>query len=160
MATSALPSGRQFLSPTHRAISNRKELIITPITQADSTDALATWNKCETTTQCNVALSYHSAEDYEIARDSHIACFDAAKIKFPLTLRRWRQGDTFIPFGMRGKKKVSDYFSDHKYSLLQKEQALLLCDSEKILWIVGERACNQARIDNHTSQVVEARLLK
>ena len=158
MATEELPSGRQFLSPTHRAISHRKELIITPITQTCD-DTLATWNVGDTSTQCNISLSYHNASDYTIVPDSHVACFDLNKIKFPLTIRHWRQGDTFVPFGMQGKKKVSDYFNDHKYSLLQKEQALLLCDSEKILWIVGERTCNQARIESYTTQVVEARLM-
>lgn len=158
MATPALPSGRQFLSPTHRAISHREELIIAPITQTCD-DTIATWSKGDTSTQCNISVSYHHASDYTIMRDSHVACFDLNKIKFPLTLRHWRQGDTFVPFGMRGKKKVSDYFNDHKYSLLQKEQALLLCDSEKILWIVGERACNQTRIESHTTHVVEVRHL-
>lgn len=158
MATPVLPSGRQFLSPTHRAVSHREELIIAPMTQTCD-DTIATWSKGDTSTQCNISVSYHHASDYTIMRDSHVACFDLNKIKFPLTLRHWRQGDTFVPFGMRGKKKVSDYFNDHKYSLLQKEQALLLCDSEKILWIVGERACNQARIESHTTHVVEVRLL-
>ena len=158
MATEALASGRQFLSPTHRAVSHRDELIIGPITHTTHDDTLATWSERESTTQCNISLSYHQAKDYEIVRSNNTACFDLDKVKFPLTLRRWRVGDTFIPFGMRGRKKVSDYFSDHKYSLLQKEQALLLCDSEKILWIVGERACNQARISDHTTHVIEVTL--
>lgn len=158
MATTGLPSGRQFLSPTYRAVSHREELIITPTIQSAEGDILATWFEGETHTQHNITPSYHPAKEYVITRDSNIACFDLDKVKFPLTLRHWQQGDTFVPFGMRGKKKVSDYFNDHKYSLVQKEQALLLCDSEKILWIVGERACNQARIDNHTTHVVEMRL--
>ena len=84
--------------------------------------------------------------------------FDCDKIKFPLVLRHWQQGDTFIPFGMKGRKKVSDYFSDHKYSLIEKEQALILCDSEKILWIVGQRTSNQARITNSTNKVLEIKI--
>ena len=83
------------------------------------------------------------------------ACFDADKLEFPLTLRRWRQGDRFVPFGMKGSRKVSDYFSDKKYSLYQKEQAWLLCSGENILWIVGERAAEQARIDNRTRRILE-----
>ena len=160
MTTVGLPSGRQYLSPTHRAISHRDELVITPATETTESDIVATWHEGECLTQHNIALSYHPAEEYQIARDSNIACFDLDKIKFPLTLRHWRQGDSFVPFGMRGRKKVSDYFNDHKYSLIEKEQALLLCDSEKILWIVGQRPCNDARITKHTTQVIELKLLK
>lgn len=160
MATEGIPSGRQFISPTHRAISHRDELVITPATEPTEGDVLATWREGESHTQHDISLSYHPAEGYAIARNSNIACFDLDKVKFPLTLRRWRQGDTFVPFGMRGRKKVSDYFNDHKYSLIEKEQALLLCDSEKILWIVGQRPCNDARIAKHTTQVIELKLLK
>ncbi|MBQ5749950.1 MAG: tRNA lysidine(34) synthetase TilS, partial [Bacteroidaceae bacterium] len=140
--------------------SHRDELVITPATETTESDIVATWHKGDTLTQHNIALSYHPAEEYQIARDSNIACFDLDKVKFPLTLRHWRQGDTFVPFGMRGRKKVSDYFNDHKYSLIEKEQALLLCDSEKILWIVGQRPCNDARITKHTTQIIELKLLK
>lgn len=160
MTTVGLPSGRQYLSPTHRAISHRDELVITPATETTESDIVALWHEGECLTQHNIALSYHPAEEYQIARDSNIACFDLDKVKFPLTLRHWRQGDTFVPFGMRGRKKVSDYFNDHKYSLIEKEQALLLCDSEKILWIVGQRPCNDARITKHTTQVIELKLQK
>ena len=157
MAHPALSSGRQFLSTTHRAVCHRNQLIITPITAATD-NILALWNDDDSTEKYGLALSYHNAKEYEIARNSHTACFDCDKIKFPLVLRHWQQGDTFIPFGMKGRKKVSDYFSDHKYSLIEKEQALILCDSEKILWIVGQRTSNQARITNSTNKVLEIKI--
>lgn len=160
MATAGIPSGRQFISPTHRIISHRDELVVTPATKPTVGEVLATWLEGESHTQYNITLSYHPAEGYAIARNSNTACFDLDKVKFPLILRHWRQGDTFVPFGMQGRKKVSDYFNDHKYSLIEKEQALLLCDSEKILWIVGQRPCNDARITKHTTQVIELKLLK
>lgn len=72
-------------------------------------------------------------------------------------LRRWRKGDSFVPFGMKGRKKVSDYFADRKYSLVDKEKALILCDAEKILWIVDERTDNTARITNATTRVLVVR---
>jgi hypothetical protein len=55
---------------------------------------------------------------------------------------------------MKGRKKLSDYFSDHKLSLLQKEQAFVLCSGEDILWIVGERADNRFRIDDTTNRIL------
>ena len=153
MAMLEQPSGRQFLSATHRAVSHRNNIIIKAIT-ADTTDILATWLAADTITRCGITPTYCDADHFAIIRDKNTACFDLDRVKFPLVLRRWQQGDSFIPFGMKGRKKVSDYFNDHKFSLIDKENALLLCDSEKILWIVGERAGNEARITHHTKNVV------
>ena len=55
--------------------------------------------------------------------------FDAQKLRFPLVLRRWRDGDWLVPFGMRGKKKVSDLFADLKYDSLKKSSAVVLVDT-------------------------------
>lgn len=155
MSNKELPSGRQFLSTTHRALSHRDTLIISAMGQQPDNSILATWQQGDTDSKHNIVLSYHNANGYEIPRNKNIACYDADKIVFPLVLRHWRQGDSFIPFGMHGRKKVSDYFSDHKFSIVRKEKALLLCDSEKILWIVGERAGNEARITDKTQNILQ-----
>lgn len=154
MAGLTQSSGRQFLSATHRAVSHRDNLIIEPISTTTTDGVVATWSAGDTSTQHRITPRYCDAEGFSIIRDKNTACFDLDQVKFPLTLRHWQQGDTFIPFGMRGRKKVSDYFNDHKYSLIDKENALLLCDSEKILWIVGERTGNEARITDSTRRVL------
>ena len=91
--------------------------------------------------------------DFVIPRDKQVACLDADKLKAPLTLRRWRDGDTFVPFGMKGRKRVSDYLTDRKFSLLQKERQWVLCCGEEICWLVGERLDNRFRIDEGTKSV-------
>lgn len=154
MATLGQPSGRQFLSPTHRAVSHREELIITPHHSTSGDDIVAVWYANDTTPTNGITLRYCDAQDFSIIRDKHVACFDLDCIKFPLTLRHWRKGDYFVPFGMHGRKKISDYFNDRKFSLIEKENILLLCDSEKILWIVGERCSNEARITPATARIV------
>ena len=87
---------------------------------------------------------------FEIDKSQSTATFDYEKIKFPLLLRKWRVGDWFVPFGMKGRKKLSDYFTDHKYSLLKKSKTWVLCSGNDILWVVGERADNRFRIEKHT----------
>lgn len=57
----------------------------------------------------------------------HIAQVDADLLKFPLTLRRWREGDWFIPFGMAGRKKVSDFLIDAKVSMPEKSGSSYCC---------------------------------
>lgn len=147
-------SGRQFLSATHRAVSHSNNIIITPLATDTTSPILATWQAGDTTTQHGITPTYCDAENFAIIKDKSAACFDLDRVKFPLVLRRWQQGDSFVPFGMKGRKKVSDYFNDHKFSLIDKDNALLLCDSEKILWIVGERSCNDARITDSTQKVL------
>lgn len=89
-------------------------------------------------------------EKYPFRGRPDTACFDYDKLHFPLTLRRWQQGDWFIPFGMKGRKKVSDYFTDRKFSRPDKEKSWLLCSGNDILWIVGERTDNRFRITEET----------
>ncbi len=67
------------------------------------------------------------------------AYFDASRVEFPLILRKWKAGDVFFPFGMKGKKRISDYFTDLKMSSLQKRNTWLLCSGEDIVWVVGYR---------------------
>ena len=69
-------------------------------------------------------------------------------------------GDWFVPFGMKGRKKVSDYFSDKKFSRLDKERTWLLCSGESIIWIVGERSDNRFRLDKTTKKVLVVKFLQ
>ncbi|MDR0371783.1 MAG: tRNA lysidine(34) synthetase TilS, partial [Prevotellaceae bacterium] len=88
---------------------------------------------------------------FKIDRSPFVATLDYDKVTFPLRLRKWQSGDWFIPFGMEGRQKLSDYFSNRKLSLLEKEQTWILCtNNQNILWIVGERTDNRFRIDSKT----------
>ena len=98
--------------------------------------------------------------DFIIPRDRQTACFDTSKLHHALTLRLWQTGDTFVPFGMKGRKKVSDYLTDRKYSLLQKQRQWVLCCGEDIAWLVGERTDNRFRVDEHTRKVTLVRMVK
>ena len=89
---------------------------------------------------------------FQVSKD--IAYFDADKLDSVLQLRRWQQGDWFIPFGMKGRKKVSDYFSDHKFTLEQKENAWLLCSGQSVIWLIGERSDNRFRVSADTKRIL------
>ena len=90
----------------------------------------------------------------DIIYNSHFLYIDADKIKYPLVLRKWRSGDWFIPFGMKGKKKLSDYFTDRKFSLKDKENVWLLTYENDIVWIVGERNDNRFKITENTKKII------
>ena len=68
-------------------------------------------------------------------------------------MRKWEKGDSFVPFGMKGRKLLSDFMTDLKFSVTEKEKQWLLCCGEDIIWVIGQRTDNRFRIDEHTKQV-------
>lgn len=93
--------------------------------------------------------------DFEIPVSPDIACVDADKIKFPLTIRNWQAGDYFCPIGMkRSKKKVSDFFTNQKFSTHQKQECLLLLSGDKIAWIIGHRLDDRFKITSLTKELL------
>lgn len=151
-------SGKQFYSASYRLLKDREYLQLSPVAPADIQEYVITSGSIlENNWQGPVELSFLKTvitTDFNIRKDKHIAYFDYDKLSFPLTLRRWKEGDWFVPFGMKGRKKLSDYFSDHKFSRMDKEQVWLLCSGENILWIVGERSDNRFRVDKATKSVL------
>lgn len=88
-----------------------------------------------------------------IEKNKRFLYADTNKLSFPLKLRRWKKGDRFIPLGMKGTKKISDYFTDRKYSLKEKENAWLLLSGDRIVWIVGERPDERFKVTEESKEV-------
>lgn len=94
----------------------------------------------------------------EIPRDRNVLCVDADKLEFPLVLRHWKKGDRFQPFGMKGMKKISDYLTDEKMPVHEKEHAMVLCSGESLVWVVGFRPDDRFKVDENTKMVYLAEL--
>ena len=71
---------------------------------------------------------------------------DADKVTIPLTIRKWERGDKFYPLGMKGKKNISDYLTDKKFTLFEKERQYVACQDDDIVWLVEERIDHRFRI--------------
>lgn len=146
-------SGKFFLSPTHKLVKDRERLIIYPLHE----QSLASIEFSESI-QSPIILNieYFDACNYLIPRDRNIACFDADLLKMPLSIRKWQEGDTFHPFGMKGKKKkLSDYFSDNKFSIKDKEDAWLLISDSQIVWLISHRTDERFRISESSKKLVQ-----
>lgn len=99
-------------------------------------------------------------EDLTIKKDPRYAYLDADKLHGELTLRTPQEGDTFAPFGMDGKRKLlSDFLTDLKLNLFEKERQPLLMDGEEIAWVVGKRSSELYRVDSQTKRVIRVTLL-
>ncbi|MCE5206451.1 MAG: tRNA lysidine(34) synthetase TilS [Porphyromonadaceae bacterium] len=143
--------GKIFFSEQYRVIKDRDYFLIDKISDtmaADQSFLIETHTK---ELFIPLHLTFHTLPvTADIQRNKRFLYADYDRLKFPLTLRKWRQGDWFIPFGMKGRKKLSDYFTDRKFSLKDKEDAWILLSGDEILWVVGERPDDRFRVTKNT----------
>jgi tRNA(Ile)-lysidine synthase len=146
-------SGKQVFSKTHRLLKDRGVLLLTEIAQKQElTEIFITEN--EKKISAPVALEFKSTGKIGNTTD-FVLYVDKDKIKYPLHLRKWREGDQFQPFGMQGKKKLSKFFKDEKLSLVAKEKIWVLCSADQIIWIVGYRADERFKVTAKTKEILK-----
>jgi tRNA(Ile)-lysidine synthase len=146
-------SGKQIFSETHRIIKNRTSLLLVKnsVLQHEET-YLIKESDSVIDTPINLKIEYvEKTSDYIPS----IAYLDVQKLKFPLQLRKWREGDSFHPFGMKGKKKLSKFFKDEKLSLVAKEKIWVLTSENNIVWVVGMRADNRFKVESQTKKILK-----
>ena len=154
-------SGKQFYSEKYRLLIDRKYLLITMKENEDSQKNFYTINDYQSNITMPIKLHTEILKDLnfiKIPKSKGIAMLDYDKLQFPLILRHWQKGDYFIPFGLKGKQKLSDYFTNNKYSILDKERQWLLCNGEDIVWIVNERIDERYKITNETKIIFKLEL--
>lgn len=147
--------GKVFYSNDYRLIKDRKDLILDKISDENFSQREYAIDKVsqEITDPIRLKISILSG-NITINKDARFLYADADKLSFPLTLRKWQPGDWFIPFGMKGRKKLSDFFTDRKFSLPDKENAWVLTSDEDIVWVVGERSDDRFKITESTENVL------
>ncbi|PZD76925.1 tRNA lysidine(34) synthetase TilS [Mesonia sp. K7] len=145
-------TGKAVYSKTHQLLKNRDELLLSTRENNHESEYLI-----------------HQGEDFVLGNEKIVqenvnilkdvdkfrAYFPEEKLRFPLTLRKWKLGDFFYPFGMQGKKKISDFFTDQKVSKIEKEKIWLLCNGEDVIWVVGYRTDNRYRITENTQEIIK-----
>jgi tRNA(Ile)-lysidine synthase len=149
-------SGKYILSATHRILRNRNWLIISSLQEPDVNYYLIEdFEKQQAVLFPGGGITAEKTAEKTITADPNIALVDADKLKFPLLLRRWKQGDYFYPLGMQKKKKLSRFFGDQKLSLLQKENVWIIESDKKIIWIAGMRIDDRFKITNTSKHVLK-----
>ncbi len=85
---------------------------------------------------------------------------DSDKIKGHLKVRNRKNGDKFQPLGMKGSKKIKDYFIDEKIPAKLRDEIPLICDDENIIWIVGYRMNHNYRITEKTLNTTKIEIVE
>ncbi|WP_114781641.1 tRNA lysidine(34) synthetase TilS [Botryobacter ruber] len=153
-------SGKQFDSPTHTLVKDRAQLVITPKNlSAFGSVAIAEGQTEVNEAHVHLQLRYVDAAQYKLNTKPHVAALDADLLKFPLKLRPWQEGDWFVPLGMNGKKKISDFLIDRKVPANLKPNVLVLTSEQSIVWVVGQRLDNRFKVTDKTERVLEVRKL-
>ena len=150
-------SGREFLSATHTLLIDRSQLVLEP-KQAEI-KPLRIPEAGNYRFSPEILFSVKLTDDISISKSAECATLDAANIQFPLTVRQVASGDAFCPFGMEGRKLVSDFLTDRKISLLEKRRQLVVTAANgDIIWLVGQRTDHRYRITASTRQVLSITL--
>lgn len=155
-------SGKVYESPTHRLLRDREALVfekkaVRPVRLEKVLPLEGIMRVTDDVTFLISRSSYSSGGP--LPREKNVICMDLDKVEFPLVVRTPQTGDRFMPFGMKGMKLVSDFLTDLKKNVFEKERQLLVCSGDKIAWVVGERPDDRFRVTEHTRHILRIQLL-
>lgn len=145
--------GKKVLSPEFSLLKDRDFFIVTPKIDEEITQEFLI-EKEDGKVNIPLKFTFCNVSDISVT-DSNSIFVDENKVKFPLTLRKWQEGDYFYPFGMTGKKKLSKYFKDEKFSLIDKSSTWILCSDNQIVWIINKRIDDRFKVNNNTTTILK-----
>ena len=132
--------GKMWHSHTHTVLRDRDNLILAP----------------RSLSIVNYQLSINEEIVPSITETGpDIAYFDADLLTAPIEVRPVREGDAFVPFGMKGRKLVSDYLTDRKVNRLEKAQQFVATCGDDIIWLIGHRSDNRYRVTEGTTHILK-----
>lgn len=153
-------SGKIWYTSTHKAIKDRNYFIISKLSSKNDCEELIFENTEKIFEPLSLGFKrLTKAAEYQIMRSSQCAHVDAGLLKYPLELRRVKTGDSFVPFGMKGRKKLSDFFTDIKLNANQKEKTFVLVSNNEIVWVIGHRVDNRYAVTDKTTEILEIEVL-
>jgi tRNA(Ile)-lysidine synthase len=149
-------SGKQVFSKTHRLLKDRDVLLLSKRTQNKEP---LTYTIQKNTKEITMPVSLRFEITNPINNKDNAAIYlDLDSVSFPLTIRKWKEGDSFFPTGMEGRKKLSKFFKDEKYSLIDKENTWLLCSDDQITWIIDKRQDRRFSASKNTISALKINL--
>ncbi|HCQ16906.1 MAG TPA: tRNA lysidine(34) synthetase TilS [Cryomorphaceae bacterium] len=152
-------SGAVFHSQSHVLLRDREYLILKKRVKPDQEVFMIQKTDQRIDHPLRMKFSIRLNHTFEIPVSPHQAGLDLDLLEFPLVLRHWKAGDSFRPLGMKGFKKLSNFFTDIKLNRFEKEDVWLLCSGENIVWVVGHRIDDRFKVSGKTKTVYFVDLL-
>ena len=169
LMSSRTVAGKRFESPTHILLTSQDTLILTDrkedVEEPLDSDGVMVVRGAGTYSfngsRFRVEMLTWSL-DMPLKQPKGVLLMDADKMRFPFVCRRWRQGDWLVPLGMRGKKKVSDLFTDLKYDSLEKGASVIMVDTQTdglagqqhVAGLLGVRIDDRYKVTSSTRNVI------
>lgn len=150
--------GKIFSSPSHELLIDRKQLII--IKKSKNAGSISNLKEDFNIPLKLIPSVFDVKSGMKFSGNPAFAFFDFDKLRFPLLIRRWRKGDRFIPFGMKGSKLISDFLVDIKLNRFDKKNIFVMLSDNEIIWIIGHRISENYKVDNQTKKIYQVQLLE
>ena len=153
--------GNHFDSTTHRLVIGRDELQLFEIKEDSNDEIQIEIGEQEILSPVHLCFSkLEKTSDFVVDKSPEVAQLDFDTLKFPMTLRHWRNGDRFHPLGMKGSKLLSDFFVDQKFTEYQKQNVWLLVSADNaIVWVVGHRIDERFKTNSETKIIFRCQLI-
>jgi tRNA(Ile)-lysidine synthase len=149
-------SGKHVFSKTHRLLKDREYLLLSENLISNAIEQekfLIDENQSKILHPIHLNFEVVQQKSTENKRTIYV---DKDLLKYPLIVRKWENGDYLYPLGMQGKKKLSKYFKDEKFSLLDKENTWLLCNAEnEIIWVLNHRQDSRLSLKKTSKNILK-----
>lgn len=153
----AKSAGKLFFSETHKALIDRDFIFVEIINEKVAAKEfvikdLSDFKKLPF--KVNAGLS----SSKKIISGKKIAQINFEKKVFPLKIRKWKAGDKFMPLGMNGFKKISDFLINQKLNRFEKENIWLMLSKNEVVWVIGQRLDDRYKINPETKKILKLEL--
>ncbi len=155
-------TGSFYIGKTHLALKNRVELLVEPMKVSNLETVEISANAREILTPLHLSFFNQKKPNTFRLTDLNLTkadcLLDFEMLDFPLEMRPWQAGDTFMPLGMKGFKKISDYLIDEKVARTEKEKTFVLTSNGSIVWLIGHRIDERFKVGERTQIMYLGRL--
>ena len=147
-------TGKSLYTSTHRLLCDRGRIIITRRDAGEPVDC--SFSSIDEMRMSGLFAELHIKDPSgdPLPVSPLTACLDLDRVSFPVRVRHWEPGDRFIPLGMKQKKKISDFLTDMKIPVTEKERVLLLLSDDEVMWVMGYRIDDRFRVTDHSGKIL------
>lgn len=147
------------INKNYEVLRDRESLIFNKITAIQTVDYKFPKNSEYKINNIKIVLTEVNRKEVVMNQNPNIEFFDADIVPEFLVLRNWQHGDTFHPIGAPGSTKMSDFLTNIKIPLIDKQKVLVLTNRVDVIWVVGKRLSDKFRVTPTTNRIYKAELI-